>query len=172
MPIIKTIEGNLVTRAQYGHYTEIAHGCNCFCVMGAGIAPQIAKAFPDAEKVDFNTLRGDTAKLGKLTVGLEPVFDLPMGNTLKILNLYTQYSTGLKENGDPAIDYEALEGAFRLFNWLVKTRKDSNEEYAEHQLSGIPMIGAGLAGGDWKRIARIINDVTPDISIELVVYVP
>jgi hypothetical protein len=35
---------------------------------------------------------------------------------------------------------------------------------------GIPMIGAGLAGGDWDIIEKIINRVTRNMNITLVKY--
>ncbi len=35
---------------------------------------------------------------------------------------------------------------------------------------GIPKIGAGSAGGEWKVIERIIEEETPDLKITLVVY--
>ena len=31
----------------------------------------------------------------------------------------------------------------------------------------IPKIGAGLAGGDFKKIKKIINEVTPDVEIDV-----
>ena len=82
MPIINTIEGNLITLAQSSRYTEIAQGCNCWNLMGAGIAPQIAKAFPEAEKEDNTTVRGDKNKLGTFTFA--DVQDDHLENTLTV----------------------------------------------------------------------------------------
>lgn len=39
------IEGDLITLAKQGKFDVITHGCNCLSNMGAGIAPQMAKAF-------------------------------------------------------------------------------------------------------------------------------
>jgi len=39
------IEGDLIVLAKEGKFDVIAHGCNCQCIMGAGLAPQMAKAF-------------------------------------------------------------------------------------------------------------------------------
>ena len=36
--MIKYIKGDLIKLAQKGKFDIIAHGCNCFCTMGAGIA--------------------------------------------------------------------------------------------------------------------------------------
>jgi len=33
------------------------------------------------------------------------------------------------------------------------------------------LIGAGLAKGDWNIISQLINLATPDVNIELVMYV-
>lgn len=172
MPIINTIEGNLIKLAQEGTYTEIAHGCNCFCVMGAGIAPQIAKAFPEAEKEDNTTVRGDKNKLGTFTFA--DVQDDHLENTLTVYNLYTQFGTGGRKKGEPDIDYDALRSAFTALNNDIKgiDRGCYYEEVDRTQVLGIPMIGAGLAGGDWEVISKIINEVTPDVKIELVVYKP
>jgi hypothetical protein len=37
---------------------------------------------------------------------------------------------------------------------------------------GMPMIGAGLAGGDWDVIEEMINDIFVDEDITIVRYVP
>lgn len=39
------VEGNLILMALEGKFDVIAHGCNCQCTMGAGLAPQMVKAF-------------------------------------------------------------------------------------------------------------------------------
>ena len=49
--MIKYIDGDLVKEAEL--FDVIAHCCNCFCTMGAGIAPQIKNKFPDAYVADF-----------------------------------------------------------------------------------------------------------------------
>jgi O-acetyl-ADP-ribose deacetylase (regulator of RNase III) len=51
----REIPGNLITLALEGTFDVIAHGCNCFCTMGAGIAPQMARTF----KCDTYSLEDD-----------------------------------------------------------------------------------------------------------------
>jgi O-acetyl-ADP-ribose deacetylase (regulator of RNase III) len=41
---MKEIEGDLIDLAKRGHFDVVTHGCNCFCTMGAGIAPQMVWA--------------------------------------------------------------------------------------------------------------------------------
>ena len=64
---MKEVKGDLIELAQAGHFDVITHGCNFFNTMGAGIAPQIKKAFPDAWYADNRTTRGDIMKLGCYT---------------------------------------------------------------------------------------------------------
>jgi O-acetyl-ADP-ribose deacetylase (regulator of RNase III) len=39
--MIKYVDGDLIKLALKGEFDVIVHGCNCFCQMGAGIAPQM-----------------------------------------------------------------------------------------------------------------------------------
>ena len=63
--IVEETRGNLITLAELGHFDVVTHGCNCFCTMGAGIAPQMAKAFGcDKFAMEAPEYRGDINKLG------------------------------------------------------------------------------------------------------------
>ena len=52
---MKTVRGDLLKLALDGHFDVIVHGCNCQCVMGAGIALSIKNAFPEAFAADLAT---------------------------------------------------------------------------------------------------------------------
>lgn len=133
---MKLVKGDLLAMAKAGEFDIIIHGCNCFNVMGAGIAAQIAQQFPDAQMADNETVRGDPGKLGTYTIG--------MGGRLVILNAYTQYGTS--NTGKDVFEYTAFERvldkiATRFGKWRI----------------GLPMIGMGLAGGDAERIIPMIE---------------
>lgn len=133
---MKTVKGNLIAMGKAGDFDIIVHGCNCFCVMGGGLAPQIAQNFPDAQLADNETIRGDAGKLGTYTIG--------MGGRLVILNAYTQYSTS--KNGEDVFEYTAFQRVLdkisaRFGKWRI----------------GLPMIGMGLAGGDPERIMPMLE---------------
>lgn len=133
---MKLVKGDLLAMAKAGEFDIIIHGCNCFNVMGAGIAAQIAQQFPDAQIADNETVRGDPGKLGTYTIG--------MGGRLVILNAYTQYGTS--NTGKDVFEYTAFERvldkiATRFGKWRI----------------GLPMIGMGLAGGDAERIIPMIE---------------
>ena len=148
--ITRKVWGDLIKMAKAGEFEVIAHGCNCFRNMGAGIARQIKYVFPEAYEVDRATAHGSKKKLGTLSCA-------SIGD-LDVLNLYTQFSYG---GGRINVDYKAIEKCFTTVNQMYK---NSDVEI------GIPLIGCGLAGGDWKKVEQIINSVTPDIDITLVEY--
>lgn len=148
--MIKYVVGDLVRDGE--NYDLIAHGCNCFCSMGAGIAPVVKLKYPEAYEVDCKTARGDKSKLGTLShtvTQTEPI----------VANLYTQYSTGGRLVGDMDLDYEALRNSLTLLK-----QKFSGKRMAFNK------IGAGLAGGDWDIIERIINDVLVDEDVTVVLW--
>ena len=133
---MKVVKGDLLAMGKNNEFDIIVQGCNCFCVMGSGIAAQIAAQFPDAKIADDETVRGDPGKLGSYTVG--------MHGRLVILNAYTQYGTS--KNGEDVFEYTAFERVLdkiqhRFGKWRI----------------GLPLIGMGLAGGNPDRIVPMIE---------------
>ena len=165
MPIINTVKGDLITLAKQGEFDGIAHGCNCFHAMGSGIAPQIAKAFPEAEVADNRTKYGSKDKLGSYSSALT-LSD--KGHALTVFNIYSQYYMGVKPY---SISYEAIHQAFSSINNDL-TSFSTKKYFSTGELYnlGIPMIGAGLGGGHWEAIELLINMATPNIDITLVKY--
>ena len=142
--------GDLIQKADQGEFQIIVHGCNCFNVMGAGIAAAIAKRAPQAPKADHTTFKGDRRKLGTYTKSV--VSDIYAKSVYTIINAYTQYTFW---DVDDMLDYGAVH---RVFTQL-KQDFDSNTSGGEIPAIGIPLIGAGLACGDWNRIEKIIDDI-------------
>ncbi|WP_422073786.1 hypothetical protein [Tranquillimonas rosea] len=148
---MERIEGNLVELAEEGRFDVIVHGCNCFHEMGAGIAKPIAARFPEALDADRQTEHGARDKLGTISVGRVVRSDV----ALSVVNAYTQFHW--KGRG-PLVDYDAVTGCFAA----VAGR------FPEARI-GYPMIGAGMAGGDWDEIARRIDAELSGLSHWLVV---
>lgn len=137
---MKQINGNLITLAQEGHFDVIVHGCNCFCLMGRGIAFSIRQAWPQAYEADRRTTPGARSKLG--TFSCADVTS--QGRTFTVVNAYTQYDyrgPGVKA------DYEAIRRVFQAIRTQFSGRR-----------IGYPLIGAGLARGDWTTIAAILDE--------------
>ena len=140
---MKIITGDLIKLANEGRFTNIVHGCNCFNTMGAGVAKAIRSAFPRAYEVDQSSGRGDASKLGTISSTLVEASET--GEDLRVINAYTQFRYG--RNGQH-VDYEAVRSCFRIIK----------EQYAvPGSITAYPLIGCGLAGGDWNIISEIIN---------------
>jgi O-acetyl-ADP-ribose deacetylase (regulator of RNase III) len=124
----------------------ILHGCNCFNVMGAGVAKFLRDKYPIVYEVDCLTIPGDENKLGKYSVAL-------VDEKLTIINCYTQYHYHYSENRCK-VDYYAVRKCFEVIK----------ENYPNKDLC-MPKIGCGLAGGDWNIVESIINEVFDDRNI-------
>jgi len=152
------VKGDLIEMALEGHFDVITHGCNCWCTMKSGIAPQIKHAFPDAGHADSATKRGDIMKLGCYTFA-----DIEVKNIgwVTVINSYTQYNYGSNhlDGDDKPIDYEALTLCMRKINYNYKSKT-----------IGLPKIGAGLAGGNWDKIKKIIETELKDMHVTIVHY--
>jgi O-acetyl-ADP-ribose deacetylase (regulator of RNase III) len=161
MGSFKEIEGNLIDMALDGEFNLIGHGANCFCKMGSGIAKEIAARIPDAVRTDNETEKGDIKKLGNFTYGnIWNVEEEKRTGEEKlkgyILNLYTQYNYGTYSI---KVDYEALTLCMRKINKLYKG-----------YTIGLNKIGAGLAGGNWDKIKKIIQTELVDMDVTIVHY--
>lgn len=151
--MIEYYVGNLIEAAQTGDVDVIGHQANCYCAMGAGIAPQIADAFPDALAADNETIPGDMEKMGTHTYGTHQQDN---GNTLSIFNLYGQRAPSTSEI---ATDYDALRSAMESMKVLL----------LESDVIGFPKLGCGLAGGDWSVVSDIIEDVFDGYEVRVYV---
>jgi len=145
---LKFIEGDLIQMAKNKEFDVIIHGCNCFNTMGAGIALQIKRNFKAAYQADQQTKKGDKKKLGTYTSAEV--------DGVTIVNAYTQY-TFSKDLDD--INYWAVRQVMRKISRDFKGKK-----------IGYPMIGAGLAGGNWDLISLIIYEELKEEDHTLVKY--
>jgi O-acetyl-ADP-ribose deacetylase (regulator of RNase III) len=151
---MRHIAGDLIALAKAGHFDVIAHGCNCFNVMGAGLAAQIARHFPEAAAADARTAPGDPAKLGTLSEALVVIG----AHRLHVVNAYTQHHYA----GDGVlVDYAAVASCMAH----LKRR------HAGRRI-GLPQIGAGLAGGHWPTIEEIIRSALAGEDLTIVTFKP
>lgn len=166
------IKGDLISLALQGKFDVITHGCNCQNNMGAGIAPQMVKAFGcDKFPYEHQNFKGDVSKLGNidwcgylLKNGIASQKRYPtMDNQIDlfVVNSYTQFNYGRNHaDGDKKpLDYEALTLCMRKIN----------RTFAGKHI-GLPKIGAGLAGGDWNVIKKIIQKELKDCKVTVVIY--
>ena len=145
---MKEVAGDLIQLANEGKFDVIVHGCNCQCKMGGGIAKQIRQAFPEAHDADCGTAVCDPRKIGSFSFAKANVNN---GKRLVIVNGYTQLLAGGQVN------YHAVR----------KVMKQVKQNFYGKRI-GYPMIGSGLAGGDWDRIKDIIEEELKDEDHTLV----
>lgn len=138
--------GNLIDLAEDGDFDVIVHGCNCFNTMGGGIAREIRERYPDASRVDSQTIRGDYNKLGTFT----KVDIAQQGRVFTIVNAYTQYKMS---NGEDVFEYTAFQLILEKLAYLYGGRR-----------IGLPYIGMGLAGGDRDLILAMIEGFADRIT--------
>jgi len=128
----------------------IAHGVNCAGGFGSGIAGQIAKLHPEARSAYLTKFINEGWALGDVQfVYQEDVI---------IANCATQkaYLPRTAVN----VNYDA-----------VRTTMQKVKEFAMSKglTVAAPKIGAGLAGGDWPTIEKILNEVFQDYDISVYV---
>jgi O-acetyl-ADP-ribose deacetylase (regulator of RNase III) len=169
------VYGDLIKLAKEGKFAVITHGCNCFCQMGAGIAPQMVESFDcDLFDLEYDEFKGDINKLGQIEYKelkeyiykngqanewKEFLWDIdsakPSGKKLIVINSYTQYRYGRGLH----LDYDALVLCLRKINHTFKGKH-----------IGLPQIGCGLAGGDWNRVKEIIKKELKDCKVTVVIF--
>ena len=148
----REVEGDLLAMFHNGDFTVIAHGCNCKKSMTGGIALQIARKYPKAEKADNYSTMSDIKRYGDVTCA-------PIGMGQKIYNLYSQFLPGKD------LSYPALELSLTKLALILKAN-DPNASI------GLPQIGCGIAGGDWKKIRPIIKRALKGLNVTIVIYNP
>jgi len=152
---MKVVKGDLLKLAENGQFDVIIHGCNCFHTMGAGIARQISVKYPEAFEADLFTLKGSREKLGMFSTAL---IQYRVQFPFVIINAYTQFDYNASKK---PVDYSAIREAFRKIKQIFGNCR-----------IGYPMIGAGLAGGDWSIISTIIDEELEGCNHTLVEYQP
>lgn len=133
----------------------IAHQANCYATMGAGIAAQIAKQFPEAENAD-KRMDHDFPKLKKLGMFSFARIKQP---DWYIFNLYGQGRYG-RVNGVSIrqTNYEAIYNALSSCAHFCVTH--------EIESIGFPKnMSCGIAGGDWGVIEAMIRSTFKDTGM-------
>lgn len=140
-------------QTKYGDLLEskgmICHGCNSRGVMGSGVALQIRNKWPHVYEEYRNAL------ISYQNLGLDPmgkVIMVGVGSDAVVANIITQRNYGRDKN-KVYVDYDAVIKGFKTLNHHLKARPLT---------VNFPLIGCGLAGGDWRIISDIIDEELDD----------
>lgn len=157
---MKELEGNIINLAEDKTFDVILQGCNCFHTMGSGLAKEIRERYPEAYFADRdNSKYGDPAKLGTFTYAVCKRKDL---SNFTIINCYTQFRYGKDGQTNRYVEYGAIRSCLIKIKEFVVTKNAK---------IGIPLIGCGLAGGDWEVVKRIIEEEMGDFyNCQIVIF--
>lgn len=135
--------GNMLEEVTEG---IIIHQVNAQGVMGGGIAKQIRDKWPQVW-IDYSRdVKPYQQDQGFSSMG--QVIYTEVGPKLRVASIVSQQFYGSDPN-KVYTSYEALEMGFFSVNNFAK-----NETLDVHY----PLIGCGLANGDWTRVSQIISD--------------
>lgn len=123
---------------------HIVHGCNNRGGFGSGVAGQVRRRYPLAFQAYDEHYRNNALVMGSV----HHVEDC--GRI--IFNAVTQ--NGFGSDGRKYVDYDAIEMVFETINALSLGTSD----LTSFDTIVMPTIGAGLGGGDWDIIAKIIEN--------------
>lgn len=150
---MKVVKGDIVKFMDEGLFDVVVHGCNCFCIMGAGVALALKRRWPDVLIADSVTVNLGRNKLGSFSsVAVKSL----VGSWVTVVNGYVQYGFG---RGGVFVDYDALR---KVFEGVAS-------DFGGKRI-GYPMIGAGFGGGDWGVISGIIDEVLVGFDHTLVEF--
>lgn len=155
MAKIKRIKGDATQLA--GPWPAIvAHVCNDIGAWGRGFVLAVSRAWPEAEQSYRAWHR--SGEEGGFALGATQF--VRISDDLLVANMVAQHGIRASKAGPP-IRYEALSTC------LGSVRDRALEIGAGVHL---PRIGAGLAGGDWGKIRRIILSELCKHGVKVTLY--
>lgn len=134
----------------------IVHGCNTLGVMGAGIAKAIKAQYPSVYHEYRRVFEKSGLHLGQTI--LVPVAWHEAVPSKIFVNAMTQDRLAQRP-GEVVVSYAAISKAFQSVREEAQKRN-----LAVH----FPLIGCGLAGGDWSEVSTLIEEALgPDVEMHL-----
>ena len=116
---------------------------NCVGVMGAGIAVEFKKRYPEMYKNYTRMCNNNYLKLGDIYVYIPEEGPI-------VYNLMTQGVNDVR--GYKSIALATYEAIYLSLKNMIDHAKDNHINTI-----GIPKIGAGLGGLEWEKVAEIVN---------------
>lgn len=146
----------------------IVHVCNDIGGWGRGFVLALSNKWESPEKKYREWNRNgfyELSDMSKCKFELGNIQVVPVEDNLSVINMIGQhgcYPTVVNGEKIQPIRYEALKECLYKVAKLAKANNVSVH---------MPMIGAGLAGGDWTVIEGIINNTLIQSGVDTTVYV-
>jgi len=155
---IKFVSGNIFN---YPGLDAFCHGCNCKGIMGAGIAAEVKKYFPEMFKVYRQLcLNREFILGGVFTASISDIVGTYQNEIAKA-GFKTVYNLATQNNIGPNANLRAIEASVCLMI--------DNAEKAGIKTIGVPRLGAGIGGLDWKIVKEILEKLGSTTNVELIV---
>ena len=141
-------------------YHVIAHCCNNIGAWGRGFVLAVSALSPLPRVRYIAWHKGPQ----KMELGMVQMVPLPNTNLI-VSNMIGQNGIRGKRNPNgsitPPINYDALTTCLRkTAAWAKRRNADIHA----------PRIGCGLAGGDWKIVETILEEISSDFDIDIYIY--
>jgi O-acetyl-ADP-ribose deacetylase (regulator of RNase III) len=123
----------------------IVHGCNCQGVMGGGVALAVRNTYPAAYQTYYNEYVQNGLQLGQ-------IISVEVEENKWVINAMTQDQYGSDRR---YVNYDAIAVAFEQIRDYA--RQVANVRGFAPDIA-YPLIGAGLAKGNWHIVEKIIDE--------------
>ena len=139
-------------------------GCNAQGAMGSGIAKTIRDVYPIVFQEYRETYLSDGLNLGDLVVVAVPEATYKGINYPQrvMINAITQEFAG--NDGVRYVSYDGIARAIEGIVRFIDDMEGKNLPWDEPPEVSFPLIGAGLARGDWHVIARLIETLSTNFQ--------
>lgn len=134
-------------------YELVVHGCNAQGVMGSGVAAQLRAAYP----IIFEPYSAHCRAHNFNRSSLGTFCPVHVEDHAMVINMITQEHFG--KNNVRYVDYEAVYNGFSNLKRYIAENEGTQllGNYRSHFGVHFPLIGAGLAHGDWSIIQQCIK---------------
>lgn len=160
--LLRYVKGD-ATIPRGGAHRILMHICNDVGGWGRGFVVALAKRYPKTEQQYRIWYRAQID--GRTPFKLGEVQMVELQSDLAVANMIAQHDTKPEVSNDgkvtPPIRYEALK------NCLGKVAKEAKDRNSSVHA---PRLGAGLSGGDWAEIEKLIKEVLIDRGINVTIY--
>ena len=141
----------------------IAHGVNAKGKMGKGFAKQLRAAYPGAYTFYMDRYQSQGLSPGDVVAW--------KGGNRTVLHCVTQ--DGYGNDGGQYVSYDAVRECMRKIERAARHHVATGDGvFAKERVLGMPKIGSALGGGDWNRIAAIIEEEVRTIDVQVYVFGP
>lgn len=157
---LRYVSGDILLAPQ----TIVVQGCNAQGAMNSGLARTIRDLHPEVFS-EYRAAYEDARSRGLPSLPLGDIVYVPVSSTRTFANAITQEYYG-RDKSVVYASYPAISKAVDNLNALaIASQADGGDAIQE---IAFPLIGAGLANGDWKIISELIEEGSE--AFQAVVY--